>query len=349
MTRTTHLLLAGMLSGLFGCDGGSPSGADQDGPDVGGKADDGSAACQESPGCYDGMVACFENGGERESCESTYAACLVVAEGAAPVDCEVLDGDFQIACSSCGEVPECETVEDGADANRCLGATAACVYEVTGLVPDGWCSPEFDASPSADWPCNDQGCTERFMSCSVSEADPEECEAGFASCLAVEGAPLLSCDDVSAEDAGVCDSCFAVPECDVVEHGADNNSCISAVAVCQYETLGLLPGYCEVPALDFSGDYEGAFDFQCEPRFGDLYFTIDEMGVLTGTAEAGELSFPIRGEVDAAGGLSATIDIVVDGESIDTCTSDGRFLGEYVHGSVTCASSGCEGSWTASQ
>lgn len=105
----------------------------------------------------------------------------------------------------------------------------------------------------ADAVCESPDCLEVFDFCmSGTVADPEECGAGLARCLAVnEGGSLQDCAALDSEEAGVCESCNDLPDCDVIEDGADTNNCLGAVAVCQFETLGRLPSGCALPE---SGD-----------------------------------------------------------------------------------------------
>ncbi len=190
--------------------------------------------------CDDTYTECMVLNDDEDICTGAFASCLAV-DGFATLSCEILPDEAIDLCISCEQVPECDVVEDGADANRCTAAVAACQFERFGSVP-GDCPP-----PEPPQSCQFSGCTPEYLTCMEDLDDEAECGPRFAGCLADEGHPLFPCQDLPDQAQSACVDCETVPECDTVEDGADANACKNAQARCQFAEFGLLPGRCELP------------------------------------------------------------------------------------------------------
>lgn len=147
---TTVALLAGPA-----CDEESPEQDDDETTTAaGGKGDDVSQdPCAQAPGCNAGFLACMAGTvDDREFvCPEEFAACLAV-EGLPLRRCSSLQGEDRTICDACSDLPECEEVEDGADVNACLAATARCQSAALGLFPGGCVPPQVEEPIACEEP-----------------------------------------------------------------------------------------------------------------------------------------------------------------------------------------------------
>lgn len=191
----------------------------------GGKADDLDGVC-ESADCLEAYEACLGDGADSEPCGSLFARCLVVNEGASLLDCAELNDDDAGVCQGCNEVPECEVVEDGADANLCAGATATCQFESLRQLPGG-CS-----LPDAGTPCDSAACTEQYSEC-VVEDTVYACKDAHDACLSAESDVLVGqCDPPAVELADPCLSLTCRVKLDVCLETIDREGCTREFAAC---------------------------------------------------------------------------------------------------------------------
>ncbi|MEM6294926.1 MAG: hypothetical protein AAGA54_26885 [Myxococcota bacterium] len=95
--------------------------------------------------------------------------------------------------------------------------------------------------------CESESCDPVLDQCLLDGGDAHDCYRDHAGCLAaVDELPLVDCDDVSGDVAAVCASCEDVPSCEEESLGdaSDYYNCLSEMAECHWDRLGLLPGNC---------------------------------------------------------------------------------------------------------
>lgn len=191
----------------------------------GGKADDPGGVC-ESADCLEAYEACQSDDGDSEQCGAGFARCLVVNEGASLLDCAELDDEDAGVCQACNEVPECDVVEDGADANLCAGATATCQFESLGELPSG-CS-----LPDSDTPCASPACTEQYSECVIVDT-VYACKEAHDACLSdAFDVPPGQCEPPAIELADPCLSVTCRVGLDLCLETIDREGCTREFAAC---------------------------------------------------------------------------------------------------------------------
>lgn len=274
-TRIQRFLLPGLLSlfALGACGGAEDAdAAPANGAQGGGKADDADGVC-ESADCLESYDACLNSVADPEECGAGFALCLAVNEGAALVDCGSLDADAAGVCETCNDVPECDVVEDGADANACAGATAVCQFESVGLLPAGCSLPEAEATD----PCASRGCTELYTECLAGDSI-DNCQRAHAACLATEATfEYGTCDLLPDSDLAddQCLACAATEACAEAEQGGDYDACAVSEAECLYDAFDVLPGLCDPPEVQL---FDPCLSMTCRTQLDECLETIDRDG-----------------------------------------------------------------------
>jgi hypothetical protein len=272
-TKIRRFLLPGLLSlfALGACGGAETAESEPaNGAEGGGKADDADGVC-ESADCLEAYDTCLSSVADPDECGAGFARCLAVNEGAALTDCGSLDAEAAGVCEACDDVPECEVVEDGADANACLGATAVCQFESVGLLPAGCSLPE------AVDPCAARGCNDLYAECLVNDSI-DACQRAHAGCLATEATfEYGTCDLLPDSDLAddQCLACAASEACVEAEQGGDLEACAVAEAECLYDAFGVLPGLCEPPAVEL---FDPCASVTCRTELAECLETVDRDG-----------------------------------------------------------------------
>lgn len=256
---------------LGGCDSQQEAAADEKAP-AGGKADDPEAPMCESDACSPALEECLQMN-DAADCYRDHAGCLVASEGFAAFACDDFTGHVAMACESCTDVPECddEMLGDAQDLRNCEVAKAECQWDRLGVLPGGCQSVLPD-----DASCDSPECLAEYDACIMDNDDDVLCSGELGQCLAVvESLPVAQCTSFGGGAKEACQACENLPECEVVEDGADHNTCQAAVAQCQWDFLRILPGACEAPG-DAGGSCVSSNDntfrvgsctnsFQCMP------------------------------------------------------------------------------------
>lgn len=146
----------------------------------------------------------------------------------------------------------------------------------------------------ANGSCESAVCLESFEECVIQDGVETQCLIMHAECLAVtEGLPVFECTSFDGATREVCQSCENLPECEVVEDGADFNLCNAATAACQWERLGVMPNNCEPPQTDGpscdSVDCLDAFD-ECLVHDGDENYCIGQHAECLAVTEGFEVA-----------------------------------------------------------
>lgn len=274
-TKIQQLLLPGLLSLLTLGACGSANDAEPlpaaEG-EGGGKADDVDSVC-ESADCLQAYDNCQSSVADPEECGAGFARCLAVNEGAALVDCGDLDDEASGVCETCSDVPECDVVEDGADANACAGAMAICQFESVGQLPAGCSLPE---SESGD-PCASRACTDLYSECLVNDT-LDACQRAHAGCLATqETFEYDSCDLLPDSDLAddQCLACASTEACAEAEQGGDVTACDVSQAECLYDAFDVLPGLCDPPEVEL---FDPCLSVTCRTQLDECLETIDRDG-----------------------------------------------------------------------
>lgn len=128
-------------------------------------------------------------------------------------------------------------MQDGADVNECLAATARCEAAELGLFP-GNCEPPHVDQPLA---CDAPECATVRADCVARGRDAEACDRDFVGCLGAYGFEQRSCDSFVGEDLVDCEACDQIRACAEAEASTDDPACGEARALCLFDEIGVRP------------------------------------------------------------------------------------------------------------
>lgn len=216
------LLALGALGACSSTEGDGSTPAQGSG---GGKADDVDGVC-ESPECVEAYQACQARDAAPGECASEFAGCLAINEDASLLECSELDNEVRGACEACDTVPECDVVEDGADANLCLGARAGCQFASVGELPAGC------LLPVPQDPCHAPECEDQYAECLLGDT-LEACQGVYGNCVtAATGAGFGACALPSVELEDPCASITCRVELTECLETIDREGCTREFAAC---------------------------------------------------------------------------------------------------------------------
>ncbi len=200
----------------------------------------------ESPACIETYGNCLQNDSV-SNCNRALAGCLEAEEDFETDLCDLVPDESGDACFACDTVEPCWDLESDPDNTalqlECEAAQARCEWDEFGLLPGACEAPELSLGD----PCLSLSCRTELDDCLLS-ADRDGCTREYASCLALEESfELPTCDVLPDSLQDQCRPCDDVPECQVVEDGADANACAAASALCVWDSLNVLPGACALP------------------------------------------------------------------------------------------------------
>ncbi len=206
---------------------------------AGGKTDDVEGIC-ESPECVEAYQACRAGDAEPVDCASEFAGCLAINEDASLLECSELDNEVRGACEACDDVPECDVIEDGADANLCLRARAACQFVSVGELPGGC------LLPAPRDPCDTPECDEQYAGC-LLEDTLEACQSSYGNCVtAATGAGFGECELPAVELDDPCASVRCRGELVECLEIIDRDGCTREFATCLAVEESFERSTCEV-------------------------------------------------------------------------------------------------------